>query len=375
MHGGDGSCSAPAFDASTATANTTVTLRTGSAMPIIGLGGGLFGVDAEAAVFSALEEGYRLIDTSPKYGMSEASIGRALKRSGLKRADIFLVTKVGNVGYSAALKSLQSSLVALGTQYVDLLLMHSAVNQSAAKDPRSRLHASSRLETWRAMRELRDKKKACMQAHPAWKRHADRTQHACPHMLQVRAIGVCNYSPRHIDELIAAGETPEVLQMECVANLVVIALPSLSLLALRLANLLLVATCHMRYTLQICRYHPMLQRAATLEYCRSHGIVAQAYGSGGGGWQLWRKEPTLDLLSKEPIQQAAMAHSRSAHAISLRWALETGLCVIPKAAQREHQRENRLLFDFQLSEVQAAAIGALDEQRSLYRFPEPDTYL
>jgi hypothetical protein len=92
------------FNAKSATASTTVLLRGGVSMPIIGLGGGLFGADAEDAVVSALEVGYRLIDTAPKYGGSEAAIGRAIARSEVDRSDIFLASKVGNNGYKAAMR-------------------------------------------------------------------------------------------------------------------------------------------------------------------------------------------------------------------------------------------------------------------------------
>lgn len=313
MAGNDGgSCSEPAsnipsllFDPHTIHENSTVLLNDGHSMPIIGLGGGIFTADAEEAFVSALGLGYRLIDTSPKYGISEAAIGRAIKRSDLPRADLFLASKVSNAGYEATRQSLEASLVALQTPYLDLLLIHSAIHQPSRAQPRSRLHATNRNETWRAMVDLRK---------------AGR----------VRSIGVANFSPRQIAQL---EPPPAVVQVE---------------------------------------HHPLLQRADTLRYCREHRIAVQAYGSGGGGWHLWKKDASLDVLRTEPVQAAATAHGRSATQVSLRWALEQGACVIPKAASPAHQEENRRLFDFRLTDAQHAALNALDAQRSIYRFKEPD---
>lgn len=300
------------FDVYSASAKTVVSLRGGEVkMPIFGLGGGLFNKNAEEAVVSALQLGYRLIDTAPNYGGSEAAIGRAIQRSGIKRSDIFLATKVGNNGYDATLSSFEKSLAKLQTTQLDLLLMHSSIYSKKKKHRRSPLHASKRLETWRAMQELRDQGK-------------------------VRAIGVCNHSPRQIELLTASGAKPDVLQVE---------------------------------------YHPLLQRGKTLQFCREQGIVVQGYGNGGGGWRLWRKDPLFELLQKPPVQKAAREHGRSAHQISLRWSIEQGLCVIPKSASGAHQAENLKVFDFELTTVQKKGIQAMDKQRSLYRFAEPDTYL
>ena len=279
-------------------------------MPRLGLGGGIFGDEAEGAFTSALSIGYRLFDVAPKYGQAEAALGRAIaaSNSNIPRSELFLQSKVGNVGKEAALKSFDATLKALRTDYLDLLLMHSAVYQGAAKDPKSPLHAKFRKETWAAMQSLQK---------------AGR----------VRAVGVCNHSPR---QLALLSPPPSVVQLE---------------------------------------HHPMLQRNETLSYCRERGIAVQVYGSGGGGWRLWQRHPELDLINKQAIQEAATKHGKSGHQISLRWALEQGLCVIPKAANAEHQKANRQLFDFSLDESEMAAINVLHEGASLYKFRDPDEYL
>lgn len=104
----------------------TIKLNDGIEMPMLGYG--VFQVsqdDCERCVIDALETGYRLIDTAQVYG-NEEQVGNAILKSGIKREDIFLVTKVwiSNSGYEKAKQSIENSLKLLKTDYVDLLLIH-----------------------------------------------------------------------------------------------------------------------------------------------------------------------------------------------------------------------------------------------------------
>ncbi len=104
----------------------TVKLNNGVEMPILGYG--VYQVtpqECERCVKDALETGYRLIDTAQSYH-NEAEVGHAIKTSGVKREDIFLVTKIwiANAGDEKAEKSIDESLKKLQTDYVDLLLIH-----------------------------------------------------------------------------------------------------------------------------------------------------------------------------------------------------------------------------------------------------------
>ena len=104
----------------------TVKLNNGVEMPILGYG--VFQVDpaeCERCVRDALDTGYRLIDTAQAY-FNEEGVGSAIKKSGVKREDIFLVTKVwiSNAGEEKAAVSIEESLRKLQTDYVDLLLIH-----------------------------------------------------------------------------------------------------------------------------------------------------------------------------------------------------------------------------------------------------------
>lgn len=107
-----------------------VTLNNGLKMPVLGYG--VYQVDpqeCERCVSDAIETGYRLIDTAQAY-CNEEGVGRAVKKSGIKRDEFFIVTKVwiSNAGYENAKKSIETSLSKLQTDYIDLLLIHQPFN-------------------------------------------------------------------------------------------------------------------------------------------------------------------------------------------------------------------------------------------------------
>ena len=99
------------------------TLNNGLTMPMAGIGTFLLSPDeAEASVLAALEDGYRLIDTANAY-VNEKAVGRAMKKSGLKREEIFLETKLWPSFYEDD-NAVDKTLERLGTEYIDLLLIH-----------------------------------------------------------------------------------------------------------------------------------------------------------------------------------------------------------------------------------------------------------
>lgn len=99
------------------------TLNNGLSMPMAGIGTFLLSPDeAEASVLAALEDGYRLIDTANAY-VNEKAVGRAMKKSGLKREEIFLETKLWPSFYEDD-NAVDKTLERLGTDYIDLLLIH-----------------------------------------------------------------------------------------------------------------------------------------------------------------------------------------------------------------------------------------------------------
>jgi diketogulonate reductase-like aldo/keto reductase len=104
----------------------SIALNDENTMPILGLGvAELTEEETERAVSTALEIGYRLIDTASVYG-NEAAVGRAIAASGIPRAELFITTKVANAdhGFNVAQDAVKVSLDKLGLDYVDLVLVH-----------------------------------------------------------------------------------------------------------------------------------------------------------------------------------------------------------------------------------------------------------
>ena len=159
----------------------TVTLNSGYEMPILGLGTWTQDDDtAENSVYSALKDGYHLIDTAQYYG-NEKGVGNGLKKAindGIvKREDVFITTKVMPSNYDRAYKSIDDSLEKLGVDYIDLMLIH----QSGSNDT----------EVYKALCQgVKDGK--------------------------LRSIGISNYyTPEEYDRVVSAGDImPAVVQNE-----------------------------------------------------------------------------------------------------------------------------------------------------------------
>ena len=147
--------------------NTTVTLNNGVTMPRVGFGVFKVPEDATAeAVGTALEAGYRGIDTATLY-RNEEGVGKAIAASGIAREELFVTTKLWNTdqGYDSALRAFDASMTNLGLEYLDLYLIHWPVPSQ-----------DRYIETWQALEKL----------------YADG---------RVRAIGVSNFQPHHLRRL------------------------------------------------------------------------------------------------------------------------------------------------------------------------------
>ena len=156
-----------------------VKLNNGIEMPILGFG--VYQIEdqvlCEQCVYDAIEAGYRSIDTAAAYGNEEA-VGRAIKRSGVPREDLFITTKlwISDAGYDKAKKAFEASMKRLQLDYLDLYLIHQPFNDYYG--------------AWRAMEEL-------------YKEGS------------IRSIGVSNFMPDRLVDLILHNEiTPAVNQVE-----------------------------------------------------------------------------------------------------------------------------------------------------------------
>jgi len=159
----------------------TVVLKRGAAMPRLGLGtASLDDAETERAVATAIEAGYRLIDTAENY-QNEVGVGHGLKASGIARADVFVTTKFNKRwhGVDLAQQAFEASAARLGVDYVDLLLIH-------WPNPAQNRY----VEAWQGLLRLFEQGR-------------------------VRAIGTSNFKPAHLDRLLAeTGELPDVNQIQ-----------------------------------------------------------------------------------------------------------------------------------------------------------------
>lgn len=256
----------------------SIRLNNGVEMPQLGFG--VFQVpDAEttASVTTALEVGYRSIDTAAIYG-NERGVGRAIADSGIARGDLFLTSKVWNNdhGYDATLSAYDASLQRLGLEYLDLFLIHWPTPASDAFVP-----------TWQALEKL----------------YGDG---------RVRAIGVSNFEPGHLQRILHEGTiVPVVNQVEL---------------------------------------HPALRNRTVEEFNTAHDIATEAWSPLAQG-----------AILKNPVVTAiAAVHDRTPAQVIIRWHLQQGRAVIPKSVTRSRIIENFDLSDFELSGVELAEIDALD---------------
>jgi len=157
----------------------TVKLNTGAGIPAIGFGTWELKPDAtEIGVKTAIQTGYRLIDTAKIYG-NEDVVGRVVQDSGIPREDLFVTTKLWNddQGFESAFKALDVSLAKLGLDYVDLYLIHWPATRR-------------RHDAWRAFEEMQQTGKA-------------------------KNIGVSNFTVDHLEQLLMQNKvTPSVNQVE-----------------------------------------------------------------------------------------------------------------------------------------------------------------
>lgn len=261
-----------------------VTLNNGIRMPKLGFG--VFQItdseQCEQAVVDAVSVGYRMIDTAASYGNEEA-VGRGIKRCGVPREELFITTKlwISETNYEAAKRGFEKSMDRLGLEYLDLYLIHQPLNDYYG--------------AWRAMTELY-------------------------HEGRIRAIGVCNFYPDRLADLIAFNEVaPAVNQVE--------------------ANI-------------------FFQQTKAQEFMQSKGVQMEGwapFAEGKGG-----------LFENETLKAIGDRHGKSVAQVVLRWLLQRDIVCIPKSIKKERMEQNFQVFDFALTDAEMAEIAALDTNTSAF---------
>lgn len=263
-----------------------LTLNNGVPMPLIGFGTFMLGGETcTEAVTAAIESGYRMIDTAEAYG-NEKEVGEGIRRSGIDRWELFLVTKVNFKSYEHAEQTVMQSPENLQTDYLDLLLLHWLfANYYAA---------------WRTLEKL----------------YGDG---------RVRAIGVSNFEPDRLLDLIAY-------------NKIVSAVDQIE------TNL-------------------YCQRGAERVWMDKKQVAHMAYAPLGQGNR-------NEMFQEPAVLALARKYGKTPAQILLRFLTQNGIAVIPRSTRPEHIRENFVLFDFTLTLDEMAQLAALDRKEPLIGRPE-----
>ncbi len=268
---------------------TTKTFNNGVEIPMLGLG--VFrspnGQETVDAVRWAVQAGYRHIDTASLYA-NEESVGRGVRECGVPRKQLFVTTKLwtDDMRKDEALQAFERSRSLLGMEYVDLYLLH-----------------------WPVAGAIR----------PCWKKLEQLYKAGL-----VRAIGVSNFQPHHLDELLAdASVPPAVNQVEC---------------------------------------HPRLSQVPLANYCAGHGIALETWSPLGG--------IRGDLMDDLTLKGIGAKYGKSIAQVILRWDLQRGLVTIPKSVHKDRIEENGDLYDFELNGPDMKAIDALNVNRRFGADPD-----
>jgi len=271
-----------------------ITLTDGAPIPQLGFG--VFQIepaDTAAAVQTALDVGYRHIDTAEMYG-NEKEVGEGIRASGIPRSEVFVTSKLNNGFHKPddARRAFDATLTALGDDYIDLFLIHW---------PLPTLYDGDFVSTWEVLEEFKRDGRA-------------------------RSIGVSNFQPAHLDRLAAETEiVPVVNQIEV---------------------------------------HPYFANDDVRAYGIEHDIVTEA----------WSPIAQGAVLDDPAIGEIANAVGKSPAQVVLRWHVQRGDIIFPKASARERIAQNFDIFDFTLDGDQMAVISGLDRGADGRRGPDPDTF-
>lgn len=301
-----------------------IKLSTGALMPSLGLGTWQSSKkDVQTAVQTALNIGYRSIDTAFAYG-NEADIGEVLQdyisQGKIKRSELFITTKLAMTFHKRerVTESLKKSLTALKLDYVDLFLIHipcGAQKSDTTDAPKfsesNTIYADGTdlLDTWRGMEDVFNAGLA-------------------------KAIGLSNVNTKQIDRIYnAASVKPHNVQNEC---------------------------------------HLYFQQKSIVELCQKYNISFTSYSPLGSPGRLSYKVisknwPTPgDSLEDPIVVELSKRFKKTPAQVLLRWGIQRGLAVIPKSVTPVRVEENFQIFDFNLTDADMKALGSVTINQRLF---------
>lgn len=276
--------------------NDYYVLRNGVHIPCVGFGTFLTpdGETAVNAVKEAVKVGYRHIDTAAIY-KNEQSVGLAVKECGIPRDQLFITSKLWNSeqGYDSTIRAFNNTMSDLQLKYLDLYLIHWPIAKGHDDD-----WMKMNRDTWRAMERL----------------YQDG---------RIRAIGVSNFKPHHLNALLdACVIMPMVDQIEI---------------------------------------HPGLNQNVTVTFCKEHDILVESWGPLSQG----------RLFESAELNALAAKYHKTVAQVCLRWHLQRGLLPLPKSVTPSRIVENTQLFDFELSSEDMQFISDIKDTGA---GPDPDKF-
>ena len=299
----------------------TLPLNNGKTIPVVQFGTyKMKGPDAKTAILAALRAGYKGLDTASVYD-NEKEVGEAIMASGIPRENLFIQTKLwrsfcgrGKNGKPKCDTELNKSIKKLGTKYIDCWLMH--------------WPGPGRHLNYPPVRQGMDRPKVKIEGNaskmvpedwtPAMR--LDTYKEMAKHVgSNVKSLGVCNFSVRQLEELLAFCNAnnipkPAVVQNEC---------------------------------------HPLLIATDVRNFCAQEGIVFQAYASLGAG--------SLGLMDNPVVKMISANHSITPAQVLLRWGVQLGCALLPKSSNSERQKTNLDIWSFKLSEEDMLKLSSCDK--------------